>query len=344
MPITIREVAKEAGVSIAAVSKVLHGRGSNVRVSQERADHIRRIATSLNYRPNALARNLRSSRTHTVGLIFENFWNISDGPLYYLHLLDGVASPLFNNHYRLTILPEMPQRDILGTLGDGQLEGVIWCKFLEHESIRNILNECPIPVVAMSTPAPHEESRVVYVSCENAAGIELAVEHLWNLGHRNIAFLHEVQESDTPDLVARRDGFLQSMARRGMVHPQVLSWEWHFEPFHDWRNSKDRATAVICWSERSAGKLLEQAQQANLDVPNELSVIGFDSTQYCETTTPRLSAVRQPIFEMARHASETLLSMIRGDHRSPRSFSFPCSLELRNSTAPPSSMSRIYPS
>lgn len=338
MAITIREVAKEAGVSTAAVSKVLHGRGSSVRVSEERAKVIREVAERLQYRPNALARNLRSSRTHTVGLIFENFWNISGGPLYYMHLLDGVASPLFNNHYRLTILPEIPDEDLLQTLGDGQLEGVIWCKLARDETTSHIIESSPIPIVAMNTPEPVSPGKAVYVSCDNEGGIELAVDYLWSLGHRRIAFLNESEERLAPDCVARRQGFVNAVSRRGIDTPDdlLLSWEWEITSFSAWWNeTTDRPTAIVCWSERAAAQLLLRASEAGVQVPNELSVVGFDSTQFCETTSPRLTAVKQPIFQMARYASETLLELIRGNQPDQIAATFPCAFDVRDSTAAP---------
>ena len=132
-PVTLRDVAEAANVSTTAVSRVLHGGGPGVRVSEERAAQIRAVAERLNYRANALARNLRTSRTHTVGVLFENMRGMGDGPLYTTHLLDGVASVLFRNGYRLTLLAEIDHNNVIGSLGDGQLEGVIWCKLARDE-------------------------------------------------------------------------------------------------------------------------------------------------------------------------------------------------------------------
>ena len=333
MSITLKEVALAAGVSTAAVSKVLHGRAPSVRVSEQRAAHIREIAAQMQYRPNAVARNLRSSRTHTVGLIFENFWNISEGPLYYLHLLDGVASPLFRSHYRLTILPEIAQDDIFGSLCDGQLEGVVWCKMVADAKA---MGQCTIPVVAMSPPPPPDErpTNVYYVSCDERQGLRLAIDHLVGLGHEHVVFLREWEERENPDAIARSQAFLGA-AKDQLASSEVLTWGWDFSTLAEWWAGHPRTTAVICWSESAAGRLLARCAELGISVPGDLSVIGFDSTQYCDTTSPTLTAVRQPIFEMARSASETLLAIIRGDR--PESFLtiFPCGLDVRDSTARP---------
>jgi len=337
MPVTLREVAAAAGVSTAAVSKVLHGRGKSVRVSPERALQIRKIAEDLNYRPNALARNLRTRKTHTVGLIFENFGSITGGPMYYIELLDGVASVLFKNHYRLTLLPELAHDDVPGSLGDGQLDGVIWCKLARDEATLNQIHDCPIPIVAMNAPAPERESDAVFVACDNEGGIELAVAHLWDLGHRRIMFLHEHEEADTPDCIARREAFVSSMSRRGVdARADALSWGWSLQDFEAWWASNPPHTGVICWSESLAGRFIARATELGLNVPADFSVMGFDSTPYCDQLSPRLTAVRQPILEMAAKAAATLLDLLAGNRPASFSLTFPCTLDVRDSTTRPS--------
>lgn len=337
MPVTIREVAKEAGVSPAAVSKVLHGSASSVRVGKERAEHIRAVAKRLDYRPNAIARNLRSSRTHTVGLIWENFSGISEGPLYFVHLLDGIASEVLKNHYRLTILPELAYEDVLCSLGDGQLEGVIWCKLARDEAMLRQIHDCPIPIVALNAPAPSEATDALFVACDNEGGIEVAVDHLYGLGHRKFLFLQEVEEANTPDCIARRTGFLSALRRRGIEASEedVETWAWNLDEFSGWWDSNPPHTAIVCWSERIAARFLRRAAEAGIDVPTRLSVVGFDSTQFCDTTKPRLTAVRQPIFDMAAFAAQRLFDMIAGRRPESHSAIFPCTLDVRDSTGSP---------
>lgn len=334
MPVTIRQVAEAAGVSTAAVSKVLHGRGDSVRVGVESAARIREAATRLQYRPNVLARNLRIRRTHTVGLVLEDFGTFAAGPLYYTHLLEGVGQTLFGQHYRLTILPELASDDVLGSLGDGQLEGVVWCKLPQNPANMSLIRECPIPIVAMNTPVPAEESGAVFVSCDNEGGIELVVQHLVEIGHRKIGFVFEQQETKTPDRIARLQGFEKAIAKFG-IEMEILKWEWTLHEFIPWWESKPDCTALVCWSERTAGTLLHRASEIGVEIPRQLSVAGFDSTQYCETTHPRLTAVRQPITEMAKHATNILLDLINGQKPETTSFIFPCTLDVRDSTAPP---------
>lgn len=332
MAVTIREVAKAAGVSAGAVSKVLHGRGSSIRVSAERAKAIREIAAKLDYYPNALARGLRWSKTHTVGMIFENFGSITAGPLYFTYMLDGIAEGLFRQHYRLTILPELDDDDVLSMLGDGRLDGAIWCKMARDPRTLGLIRDCPIPIVALHAPAVEDMCKAVFVSCDNAEGVALGLRHLADLGHRKIVFVSEEGETSAPDAVARLAAFRIESVRMGL-QPSEVCWSVSADQFEAWWASKPPETAVFAWNERIGAEVLDRAREAGAVVPRDLSVVAFDSTRFCDATVPKLTAVRQPIREMALHAATVLLSMLDGAPPESHSFVFPCGLDVRESTA-----------
>ena len=333
MGVTIKEVAKAAGVSSAAVSCVLHGGGGNIRVSETRAEQIRTVAAEMRYVPNALARSLRVSRTHSIGLLFENFSGIASGPLYIANLLDGVAKTIFPRHYRLTILSEFDHDDLVGSLGDGRLDGVIWCKMARDARVQEQIRACPIPIVAFSGAGC--DLGVTRVACDNRQGIELALDHLVELGHRKILFVNEREESDAPDCIERLEAFLEGAARRGIRGDAAL-WSWDLDEFDAYRRNGGDHTAILAWSERCAAVVLKRADALGLRIPRQLSVLGFDSTAFCETTRPRLTAVRQPVPQMAESAARTLIDLIEGVSPSSPSTLFPCTLDIRDSTARPS--------
>lgn len=334
---TLKAVAQEAGVSVSAVCKVLHGKGDSVRVSEGTAANIRDAAARLKYSPNALARSLRMSRTQTVGLIFENFGEIAAGPLYYVQLLDGVAGELFARHYRLTILPEVPRDSVAATLADGRLDGVIWCKMPKDPGVHLELSERSLPVVALNSTPPTGSPIPHYVTCDNATGAELVVDHLYELGHRRILFAQEVGEEQTPDAQARLAGFQQAMAKRNRaVGPEdVVCWKTTAPEFQAWFAGEPSHTAIFAWNERLGGEILAQANRAGLRLPQDLSVVGFDSTRFCDSTAPRLTAVRQPVKQMAQRAARLLISLIEGESLDSSSFAFPCTLDIRESTTVP---------
>lgn len=337
MPVTLGDVAKAAGVSVAAASKVLHGSGGTIRVSEPRAEFIRETAKRLRYHPNALARGLRNSKTHTVGLYFEEFGDISSGPLYMPMLIGGLGTKLFPNQYRLTLLPDLEDAEVLGSLGNGLLEGVIWCKLARNKETERQIRRCPIPIVAFNAGRPQAGSGVTTVGCDNDQGIELAVEHLWSLGHRRILYVHEWEEATVPDQITRQEAFLAAMSRRGVDATQdVAEWDWRMYAFQGWWAGRPPHTAVLAWTERAASEVLSRAAECGVRLPDQLSVVGFDSTQFCETLKPRLTAVRQPVFDMAQRAAEVLLGLIRGQQPEQLNIIFPCALDVRDSTSIPS--------
>ncbi|MEZ0325784.1 MAG: LacI family DNA-binding transcriptional regulator [Fimbriimonas sp.] len=334
---TLREVAEAAGVSIAAASKVLHGRGKNVRVSVVRAEIIREAAEKLRYSPNALARSLRTCRTQTIGLIWEQMQRISDGPLYYVHLLDGVSQILFQQHYRLTILPEIPEIQPVRALSDGRLDGVIWCKMPDDPCLVEEFSHSPLKVVALNSPASSQPNAYPCVTCDNEGGVAQVVEHLVSLGHKRILFALDEGWQTTPDAVARLNGFRIAMDAHGLPFgsEDIVEWDIKAPALAAWKATNPPHTAIFAWHDGIAANILSEAASVGIRVPQDLSVVGFDSTMFCETTKPRLTAVRQPIREMAETAAQLLIDLVEG--RTPSSFfhSFPCTLDVRDSTSHP---------
>lgn len=325
-----------AGVSKAAVSKVLHNSSTSVRVGAARALQIRQLAEEMGYVPNQTARTLKSNRSHTIGIYFEDLAGIASGPLYTMHLLDGVCQEVFRRHYRVALLAELDEDGTRHALRDGRLDGVIWCRLVRDERTLRVLHDCPIPIVTLTQPdAELSGPNLVSVSCDNAGGIDGAVDHLWGLGHRRILFLHESREADASDCVDRLEAFRSTMSARGIQigGGDVKSWSWSLDEFPAWWQTVPPHTAVMAWSERCAGQLLIQCRRNKVKVPAELSVVGFDSTQYAEQTRPRLTCVRQPITEMASLAARSVISLIEGSEPSSHSFILPCPLDIRRSTA-----------
>ena len=348
MPVTIKDIANAAGVSKPAVSKVLHDSSSSIRVSKATADLIQKIAKDLGYVPNANARNLRSSKTQTVGLYFDDLAGIAAGPLYTTYLLDGVCRVLFPKHYRVALVAELDSGDAVQSVSDGRLDGLIWCRMVRDNRTLKLLNASPIPVVALTVLQQNMQlseghvhpGNVHFVHCDNKGGMQRAVDHLWNLGHRKILFLSEQQERNASDCADRLEGFKVAMQSHGrpVDEEDVLAWSWNLDEFHGWWGSRPQHTAIVCWSEGCAGRLLHQCKAHSVRVPSELSVVGFDSTHFCDTTKPPLTAVRQPIVEMASYAANVLLDLFDGktvDHLHPE---FPCPLDVRKSTAIPRSV------
>ncbi|MEJ5170953.1 MAG: LacI family DNA-binding transcriptional regulator, partial [Fimbriimonadales bacterium] len=115
----------------------------------------------------------------------------------------------------------------------------------------------------------------------------------------------------------------------------VLVWDREASEFAGWWSGTPPHTALLGWNERMAAMVLRRAAECRAGVPQDLSVVGYDSTAYCDALTPRLTAVRQPIREMAQAAAQTILDLIRGGEPPQPQTIWPCTLDVRESTASP---------
>ena len=334
---TLKQVAETAGVSITAVSKVLHGSDSNVRVSDKTAEHIRSVAAELKYVPNGHARSLRTRRSNTVGLVFENIGHLADGSLFNAMMLDSIGQAVFRRHYRLTILSEIDYEQSIAGLGDGRLDGVVWCKLSANRTVLNRIEDLKIPCVALCSPPPDGLHSVTFFTCDNEGGASMIVHRMVELGHRRILFVLESGEAMTPDAQARLSGFLSACSNLGIEvsEEDVVVWSYEATEFQEWWAAEPAHTAVFAWNEGVAGNVLKKASEASVSVPKELSVVGFDSTPYCDTTTPKLTAVRQPISVMAKAATEHLFRLLAGEEVVSQDMVFDCSVDERESLARP---------
>ena len=331
---TIRDVASAAGVSAAAVSKVLHGSRSTIGVSEVRAREIRAVAERLNYVPNLVARNLRSGRTGDIGLVFEGLGGLAEGPRYHALALDGIAEVLFARGYRFTVIADASSADAVASLYDGRLDGAIWCRFNRRSVPASISAGAPIPIVALNAPHASEGGARASVLCDNAGGARAVAEHFFALGHRRCAFVEQDAVNQAPDAVARLESFRATLAELGAEPPPVVRWNRECEEFAAFHSAHPEITAYFAWSEGAAGQILLRAEDAGISIPDAVSVAGFDSTSYCETTRPPLTAVRQPIGEMAREAARLLLGMIDGSAPERAVRVYDCPLDVRRSTGP----------
>ena len=340
MATTIRDVAEAAGVSAMAVSKVLHGTGATVRVSDETAKNIRRVAAELRYQPNRLARNFRQQKTNTIGLVFTHFARIGEYDGYFAALLNGVLTATFESDFGLTICPELTESSSHGLINDGRFDGLLWCKPGYSEEGRESIQRSSMPIVMMHAPDGYGPS-VPRFCCDNSLGLQLAIDHIVGLGHRKVAFVIDPYNHTTAEGRTRAAAFHAAMARHELFtsDSDVLFWSFSCNELSEFMTKPDRHTALVVFSERHAVSLLRTADGLGIAIPDALSVVGFDSSAICEATRPRLTAISQPIEQMAYDATKALISYIEADSFPSRSFIYPCGLDVRDSTACPPSRS-----
>ena len=214
------------------------------------------------------------------------------------------------------------------------------CGGIPPTPLRNSLHERGFPVVMMF--GPHDDDAIWYVDCDNQIGGQLATQYLLDLGHTRIA--HLTAHSDERYVQDRRIGYQQALQDAGLpVRSEWIvdvGWEGSEERVYEQVKTllaaPDGPTAIFAWYDGVAIKMLQKAREWKLRVPEELSIIGFDSTAQCLLTSPPLTSVRQPIREIADCAATLLIRRVRGEAVEVTHCLFTPALDERDSCAPPS--------
>lgn len=330
---TIRDVAKRAGVGIGTVSRVLN---DSPAVSDATRTKVLSAIEALDYTPNPIARRLSLGKTLTIAVIAPFFTRPS-----VVERLRGIEHVMADSEYDLIVFnvessnrrdiyfQDVPRRERV----DGLL--VISLMPLEEHVRRLLQSGAPTILIDVSHP------RFSQVIIDDVEGGRQATAHLLSLGHRKIGFLSDYNDS-TFFFTANRDrfrGYRQALAAAGLaVRPEYSvhgehSRESAYEMSYRLLTLPDPPTAIFATSDTLATGVLEAAHDMELDVPTELSVIGYDDIEIAEYLN--LTTIRQRLFESGVRGGELLLEAIESQPTSPRQITLPTDLVVRATTAPP---------
>ena len=338
MAVTIREVAAKAGVTKAVVSAVLNERHTTIRVSQQTRERIQQAAKELHYRPNAVGRALARKRTDTIGIVPQWTGYLSVWSGFTSEMMQGISAAAIREGYRVLLNfrnePSLDQE--IAAITDGQIDGaLLWRNAADPMAQR--LEESGFAAVTMF--GPHPDPGIWFVDCDNVVGGRLATELLLGLGHTRI--LHLTANPDEAYVRDRCRGYQEALLDAGIP----LRPDWIIDV--GWEGSEDSVytrieallrtpegpTAVFAWYDGVAIRLLQKARDWGIRVPEDLSVVGFDSTAQCLLTFPPLTSVRQPIREIADCATTLLIQRLRGETVAETRRLFTPTLEERGSCA-----------
>ncbi|MFV2000483.1 MAG: LacI family DNA-binding transcriptional regulator [Acidimicrobiia bacterium] len=327
---TILDVAEEAGVSKSLVSLVM--RGSD-RVSAASKDAVLEAAEKLGYRPNAAARTMVRQRSYVVGVMVSDFHNP-----FFADVIDGIDMTATDAGYRsiLTTGNRVAKRERLAvtTLLEMRVDGLILVSPAFHKDFAiEVSRAVPTVVIGKATRAPTVDS----VTNDDRHGADMVVDHLVELGHRQIAHIDGgVGAGSQP----RRTGYKRSMQRHGL-ESRILSVHGGFTE-EGGRTGIRRLlaggghpTAVFVANDLAAIGVLEVLDTEGLGVPEDISVVGYDNTAMASSHRLGLTTVDQPRHDMGRMAAGLILAKIDGDSTIANHVVLPPKLVIRGSTAPP---------
>lgn len=308
--IALKELSAYLGLSPSTVSRVINGGATAHRIAESTQRRVLETAARFGYEANIIARSLRQKRTFTIGVLVPE---ISEG--YSTAVLGGVEDALLKeglfyfvaSHRHHAELLEAYPRLMISRAVDGII--AVDTKVSEH---------IPVPVVAVS--GHWHNQHAISVELDHRLAAQLALEHLQKLGHQRIAFIKgQAFSSDT----SRRWKAIREVAGKlGIaLHPeltvQLRSPDPGPEPGHlatqELLSRKCSFSAIFSFNDVSAVGAITALREAGLQVPRDVSIVGFDDVLFAATSHPPLTTVRQPLREMGQMAAATLLGLIQGD-------------------------------
>lgn len=328
---TIRDVAQRAGVSKSLVSLVMRGADN---VSDKKRSAVLAAAEELGYRPNVVARSLVSRRTHHLGLMLSDLHNP-----FFAEVAFGVMEVAAEHDYRVLLntgfMSPAKEADALDTLLELRMDGVLMAGARVQSSvIRHVAEAIPVVAITRNVRLPG----VDVVVNDDRLGASLAVDHLVSLGHRRIAHIDGGGGSGAK---RRARGFLDAMARHGLAEcVRRVRGEYTEEAgargVAELLANRARPTAIFCANDYQAVGALDALREADLDVPGDVSLVGYDNVHLASLRQLDLTTIHQPRHEMGQWAARLILDRLEHDrHRADQRVIIPPELVVRGTTAPP---------
>ena len=339
MPVSIREVAAHAGVSLGTVSKVLNDSVGS-QIASDTRERVRYSAKALGYHPSAVARALVRKQMDTIGVILPPGQSSPIRAPFFAAVFDGVLQAAAAHRQNVTLFTGHPWQDAAHSLRvyrDGRCDGLI-AFFQPHESdILSSLVEANMPLVLMNDV--REDTRITCVDVDNVLGAFEMTQYLLDLGHRRIALLCGYPYLNY--VPTRREGYLQALTAAGIspdprwvIDDQKGTLDEQVELLLSLPDDA-RPTAFFCFDDGIASHALQILARRGIRVPEEFSVAGFNDDSAADRQHPPLTTVHQPYEMLGERAVTLLLQQIENiDLRGTREF-IPAKLVRRDSTAAP---------
>ncbi len=329
--LTIRQIAKLAGVSRSSVSRVLN---NHPNVSPETREQVQRVITETGYQPDPIARSLSSRRSHIIGLVIPlAIRSLFDDP-FFPRLIQGISQGCNTCDYTLSLFlfhsREEEEKLFDGISRNHLLDGVIITATRTGDTLIPRLLESQVPVVVQGR---HEDPRVSYVDADNVTGAATAVTHLLRLGYQRISTITGPLDSTAAQ--DRKQGYLDSLRDRGQPVDEALIVSGDFTQAGGYeamqRLLPRQPDAVFVASDTMAMGALQAIRGAGLTVPDDIALVGFDDLPHSTMVDPPLTTVRQPIQRMGALAVKTLIDILQNGLDLPRRLVLPTELVIRDS-------------
>lgn len=334
MSVTIEDIAKQLDLSVSTVSKALNGYSDVSRVTRDR---ILTAAQALGYHPNMAARSLRTQHTGKIGLVVNYPINIVDDFL--SELIPGAAAAAEEADYNIilyTSVGQYPER-LVKICRAKEVDGLLLLWPAQLDETIHLMKQERMPYIVLPRRVPQAD--VSYIAADHMASGQLLARHLIELGHRRIGFINcpELHETSRD----RHHSYRQALIDASIPYDETLviatdaqDSDNGKELLESFLNQEEPPTAILCFTDRIAMRILAAAHERGLAIPEELSIAGHDGILTSGMTVPALTTVRQPIPMIGRLAVESLLAHVADNTLSPSQHTLPVQLVVRDSTGP----------
>lgn len=332
MPVTLKDVAAVAGVSIATVSKVLNGKDFDI--GKKTIEKVKRIAKEMDYRPNSMARSMKTKVSRTIGLIIPDVRNP-----FFTDLARGAEDSAHERGYSLLFCNSDNDLDkemgYIETLVQKQVDGIALAPSINRDQKREEAFKIPLPIVTLDRDVYFPEVKG-HIHTENETGAYTAVNYLISLGHERILFLSG--QLDIGVSIERLAGYRRALKDNGIDFDETLlkEGEYSFEFGYDYtkENSLDPSiTAVFCGNDLIALGVIKGLKEKGIQVPEEVSVVGFDDIFLSNINSPGLTTIRQPSYKLGFVTVQRLIDILEGVEHPEFQLNIPLQLIIRESTA-----------
>lgn len=333
---TMQQVAERAGVSTALVSLVMRGAPN---VSDKRRALVVQAADELGYRPNVLARNLASRRTRTLGIVVNDLHNP-----FFAEIVDGIQTTAAANGYRILIgngqHSPAGEADAIETCLQFRVDGLILAGPVVTEvEMERVAKSAAVVAIGRAAVSPDIDT----VNCDDAVGARLVVEHLADLGHRRIS---HIDGGSGAGAAGRVQGYEATMRELGLdayinVATGDFSESGGYNGADELLGLDPRPTAIFAANDLSAAGALDRVEVAGLDVPSEMSIVGFDNTGLAAMHHLSLTTINQPRGEFGRIATELIMERLDDGRSTAVHHVVAPTLVVRRTSGPPVEASSV---
>ncbi len=332
--ITLKDIAKRAGVSYQTVSKVIH---NQIQVTAEVRSRIEAAIAELDYRPNVAAQNLRTQSSHLIGYS----WQLEDR---YSPVLEqfqhSVVESAENFGYHILLFPQRADRDLYATYAElirtKRVDGFIISSVEYNDPRVAALEHLGVPFVCFGRSRENEHSP--FVDVDGQAGSKAAVQHLIEQGHQRIAILGWPESSRVG--TERLAGYWDAMKDAALsIDPEwIIRGRGEIDYGYEAANTlldlppQRRPTAIVAILDTIAIGVMQAAEACGYTVGRDLAVVGFDDMAVAHYVKPGLTTLRQPIKEVGQRVTQLLINILKGEAPAERHILLPPELIIRDSS------------